>query len=81
MHHDVRLSHEPANVAAVADVASELLDRALELGVVERHDVECPDVVTVGEEPPREVKPQKPGAAGDRPQHRGRLTGGIEAPR
>ena len=57
MHHDVGIGDQPADVPAVTDVAAELLDGTLELGVVERGDVERPDAVAVGEEPSPDFVP------------------------
>src|SRR5439155_23378086 len=53
--------------------AADLLDRPLELRVVERRDVERPHLVAVREQAPREMEAEEPGAAGDRDEHRARL--------
>src|SRR5439155_10593039 len=53
----------------IANLSPHLLDRLFELGLVERRDVERPDGVAVREQPPREVEAEKPGPAGDRPEH------------
>src|SRR5436305_2102384 len=65
---DVSAGAEPARPFGVADVASLLVHRALELGVVQRHDVQRADLVTLGEQPPREVQAEKARTAGDRPR-------------
>ena len=68
VHDDVSAGAEPARPFGVADVASLLVHRALELGVVQRHDVQRADLVTLGEQPPREVQAEKARTAGDRPR-------------
>ena len=63
---------QPRGRGRVAHVAAQLLDRALELGVVERREVERAHLVPVGQQPAREMEPEEAGPAGDRPAHRGR---------
>ena len=69
MNEDVCARRERGRVPSDANVAAQLLDRALELGLVERREVERAHLVPVGEQPPREVQPEKPGPSGDRPAH------------
>ncbi len=70
MDDDVGAVDEPAHGVGVANVAAELLDGTLELGVVERRHVERANGVAVCEQPPREVQAEETRAAGDRVQHR-----------
>ena len=63
VHEHVRASDEPGRVAPVADVAAQLLDRALELGLVERGRVERAHGVAVGQQPAGEVQAEKARAA------------------
>jgi hypothetical protein len=60
---------EPRCVGGVANVAAELFDGALELGVVEGSDVESPNEVPVSEQPAGKVQAEKAGAARNRPKH------------
>ena len=76
MHEDPRAVDELARRPFVTDVPSELANLALELRVVEADEVERPHLVTVGEEPPRQVEAEESRPAGDRPDHRARLTAG-----
>src|SRR2546423_1389787 len=69
---DIGAGDERADLIRVANVAAELLDRLLELGIVERHNVQRPDLVPVGEQPPREVQAEEARAAGDGKEHYGR---------
>ena len=69
VHDHVGARHELADAVAVANVAAQLLDGALELGVVQRDDVEGSHVMPVGEQPSSEVQAEKARAAGDRPEH------------
>jgi hypothetical protein len=62
VHDDVCAADKVVDGARVPHVASHLVDRRLERGVVERHDVERPDVVSLVEQPSREVKAEKPGS-------------------
>ena len=48
-----------------ADVAAHLLDAALELGVLERRDIERAHGAAVGEHAPGEVEAEEAGTAGD----------------
>ena len=57
------------DAVAIADVAAQLLDGALELGVVQWDDVERPYVMPVGEQPSSKVQAEKARAAGDGPEH------------
>jgi hypothetical protein len=69
---DVRAGDQRAHGSQVTDIRSPLVDGALELGVVERNDVEGAHVMTVGKEPPREVQAEEARAARNRPEHRAR---------
>jgi hypothetical protein len=69
---DICAVAQPCHGDRVADVAAQLLDRALELRVVEGRHVERPHVVTFPEEPPGEVEAEEARAARDRPPHRRR---------
>src|SRR6266511_808170 len=58
-----------ADALSISHVASELLDRTLELDVVQRHHVQRAHGVPLGEQPSREVQAEEARAAGDRPEH------------
>ena len=72
MDEHVGAVREPARIRLDPDVTPELLDAALEPGVVERREVEDPHVVTVGDEAPGEMQAEKACAAGDRDEHEAR---------
>ena len=55
--------------ARVANVAAKLLDRALELRVVQRRHVERAHADTLGREATGEMEPEEAGPAGDRDEH------------
>jgi hypothetical protein len=59
VHDHVRARDEVSDAVPVADVAAQLLDRPLELRVVERDDVEGAHVVPVGEQAPRQMKAEE----------------------
>ena len=71
MDDDVGAVDELLDLTDVANVAAQLLHRALELGVVERHDVEGPHLVAVRKQAPREMQAEEARAARDCPQHQG----------
>src|SRR4029079_3428707 len=77
---DVGFLHETRRVGRVAHVAAKLLDRPLELGLVQGREIERADVVPAGEQPPCEMEPEKGGSAGDRPAHRGRTLRAVREP-
>ena len=60
---------EPPSVRGQPDVAAQLLDPTLEARILERHEVERPHVVPVGDEPTREMQAEEAGPAGDRHEH------------
>jgi hypothetical protein len=55
MHEHVGALDELPRRPRLAHVAAQLLDGSLQLGLVERRDVERPHVVPVGEQPTRQV--------------------------
>jgi hypothetical protein len=61
--------HELADAVAIANVPAQLVDRALELGVIQRDDVESSYVMPVGEQPSSKVQAEKTRAAGYGPEH------------
>ena len=69
MDDDVGAARETPGGRGVADVSTNLLDHLLELGRVERSDVERANLVSGCEEPSREVQPEESRASGDRPEH------------
>ena len=69
MDEHVGAVHEPRRIGGIADVAAQFLDRALELGVIERSDVERADLAAVPSETAGEVQTEEARAAGDRPAH------------
>jgi hypothetical protein len=56
MDDDLGARDKPAHRGLIADVSTQLIDGALELGVVERKEIECPHPFAVGEQPPRKVQ-------------------------
>ena len=69
MDDDVGTGDELAHPVAIADVAAQLLHGALELGIVERHDVERADLMAVCEQPSRQVQAEEARASRDSPEH------------
>ena len=69
VHDDVGAVHERADALAVADVAPQLLDRAFQLGVVQRDHVESAHLVPVRKQASCEVQAEKAGPTGYRPEH------------
>ena len=63
MHDDVRAVDESSHCRGVTDISAELLDRRLQLAIVQRHDVECADVVAVVEQATGEMEAEKAGPA------------------
>ena len=59
MNEHISAVDEPRRGTRVAHVATQLLHRALELGIVERAEVEGAHFVPVGDEPSREVQAEK----------------------
>jgi hypothetical protein len=69
VHEHICPGDEAARCRRVAHVAAVLIDVRLELGFVERREVERADSVSLGKEPPREMEAEEAGTAGDRPEH------------
>ena len=69
MDDDFGAVDELPDAVRVADVATQLFDRTLELGVVEGHDVEGAHLVAVGQQPSSQMQAEEARAAGDRPPH------------
>jgi anti-sigma B factor antagonist len=66
---DVSAGDEFARPRRVANVAPKLFHSALQLGVVQSDNVERPDLVSVGEQPSREVESEEARAARDGVPH------------
>lgn len=70
MDNDVRVRDQRPRRCLVADVADDLLDGAVQPRVVERHEIERADVVTVGREPPRQMQAEEARSTRDRDPQR-----------